>query len=184
MNYAHLHLMLNHIPVILFPAGVLLLAYGMIAKDDRLKRLSFVVFVLVALATIPVYLTGGEAEEVVEDLPGIVEHNIEEHEEASTQAFIAAEIAGAFCLVALIAYRRRPLPGWTVGTGFVLSLIVAGLMAYTSNLGGHIRHPETSPGWRPPASESIEKSHESDRSEIADLSDTNHLISIAHLRHM
>ncbi|MDO8588375.1 MAG: hypothetical protein Q7T82_15210 [Armatimonadota bacterium] len=73
MNYAHAHLVLNHVPVILFPAGVLLFAYAVLSKDDKLKRVSFAVFVLVALAAIAVYLTGNEAEELIEDLPGVAD---------------------------------------------------------------------------------------------------------------
>jgi hypothetical protein len=64
---------------------------------------------------------------------------------------VLAEILGAFCLAVLLAYRMAALlPKWTQGVALALVFIVAGLMTYTSYLGGHIRHPETFPNWKPP----------------------------------
>ena len=58
-------------------------------KSEELKRLSCYVFVLMALLTIPVYLTGEGAEEIVEHLPGVPHELIEEHEESALGSLIA-----------------------------------------------------------------------------------------------
>ena len=49
---------------------------------------------------------------------------------------------GAISLVALLWVRRRPLPRALTVTVLPIVLLVSGLMAYTANLGGQIRHTE------------------------------------------
>ena len=55
MNPAHLHLMLNHIPV-LGTAFCMALGWALIQKSEELKRVSLGAFVIVALLAIPAYL--------------------------------------------------------------------------------------------------------------------------------
>ena len=49
MNPAHLHLMLNHIPVLGTAFGLGLLAFALWRRSDELKKTALGVFVLVAL---------------------------------------------------------------------------------------------------------------------------------------
>jgi uncharacterized membrane protein len=144
MNPAHVHLLLNHIPVIGIFFGLLLLVVGMAKKSEDLKKMSFVIFVLVALIAIPTYLTGAPAEEIVEHLPGVSEEMIEEHEEAALTSLVAMEVLGVIALAGFFLFRRpRSAPRWFTTALFVLSIIVGGSMAWTANLGGQIRHTET-----------------------------------------
>ncbi|MCI0564610.1 MAG: hypothetical protein MN733_39585, partial [Nitrososphaera sp.] len=69
MNLAHVHLLLNHFPVIGTVFGFLFLAYAMAKKSEELKKVSLGIFVLIALIALPVYFTGEPAEEVVKHLP-------------------------------------------------------------------------------------------------------------------
>ena len=142
MNGAHLHLLLNHIPVLGIIFGLLLLAYGMIGKKQDLIRTSLGVFVLAALVAIAVYLSGEQAEEVVEHLAGISEAIIESHEEAGWLALLGAGALGLLALAGLLWFRKREMPqGFALAT-LVVALIVSGWMGYTANLGGKINHPE------------------------------------------
>jgi hypothetical protein len=102
--------------------------------------------VLLAAASIAVFLTGEPAEELVEDLTGTVERAIEPHEEAARIATIAFGIFGAASLTALFAFRRRTLPRWVAGTAVAGTIVLSGLMAWTANLGGQIRHTEIGSG--------------------------------------
>lgn len=143
MNYAHLHLMLNHIPVIGIGLVTLLLIIAMVRRSKELMTVSLIFMILVALATIPVYFTGEPAEEVVEDMQGISEQLIEQHEEVAEIAFILVEITGALALIALIAWRYSDRFGRTLSIFMLLSLIISGgFIVQTANLGGKIHHEE------------------------------------------
>ena len=143
MNWAHVHLMINHIPVLGTVFGALLLVYALVRKNEEIKRVSLGIFVIIAVATVPVYLTGEPAEEMVEHLPGVEEPIIEEHEEAALIAFIAIGILGVAALGVLWRYRHtNTIPQKFVLAGLILSILVFGLMAWTADLGGKIRHSE------------------------------------------
>jgi hypothetical protein len=155
LNAAHLHLVINHIPVILFPAGLLLLVYALITEDDKIMRVSLGVFFLVALATVPVYVSGLHADRLLDGVPGVCDPAIDIHRAAALKSMLVAELLGLFSIVVLMAYRNAvTLPKWSQGIALALAFIVAGLMTFTSYLGGHIRHPETFPNWKPPHHES------------------------------
>lgn len=143
MSSAHLHLILNHIPVIGIPFGIALLVFGLWRKSTEIKTAGLVVFVTTALVTIPIFLTGEAAEEIVEHLPGTSERLIENHERAATIALVATSVLGGLSLLRLLVPARHPAIGGPVMVlVFVLSFGVAGWLARTANLGGQIRHPE------------------------------------------
>src|SRR5512145_2100282 len=107
MNWAHLHLILNHVPVLGTLFGLLLLAWGILRRNDSLQRAALLTFTLVALVAIPAYLTGKPAEEAVEHLIGTAESAIEPHEDAALVSFLAMEVLGALALGALLLTRTR-----------------------------------------------------------------------------
>jgi uncharacterized membrane protein len=145
MNGAHLHLMLNHLPVLGVGFGLLLLLAAKFGKSTDLTRAGLVVFVLAAGAAGTAYLTGEPAEEAVEEVASVTEQSIEQHEEAATVALVLTGLLGAGALFGLVSYRRQALPpAWFTGTALIGALVAGGAMAYTANLGGQIRHPEIS----------------------------------------
>ena len=83
------------------------------------------------------------AEETVEHLAGVSEAIIEQHEGAALTALIGATLLGAVSLGGLLAFRRSKTVAKTLVTVALFgSLVVSGLMAWTANLGGQIRHSE------------------------------------------
>ena len=142
MSGAHIHLLLNHIPVIGVLIGFLVFALGVWRRNDSWTRLALGLFAAVALVALATMLTGESAEEVVEKLPGASESLIESHERAATLASIGAYVLGAVSLAALVWVRRRPIPRALTAAVLPVALLVSGLMAYTANLGGQIRHSE------------------------------------------
>jgi uncharacterized membrane protein len=142
MNWAHLHLMLNHLPVLGTVFGLALLAWALLRRNETMQRAALGTFILAALTAIPVYLTGEPSEEMVEHLAGTAEQAIEAHEEAAVVALIAVEALGAMALAALLLFRKRVMPRPMVGAALVFALVTAGWMAQTANLGGRIRHAE------------------------------------------
>ena len=142
MNWAHVHLMLNHLPVLGTVFGFALLAWAVLRRNETLQRAALGTLVLTALAAIPVFLTGEPSEELVEHLTGTAEPAIEAHEEAAVVALIAIEALGAMALAALVLFRNRGIPRPFAAGALAFALATAGWMAQTANLGGRIRHAE------------------------------------------
>lgn len=147
MDSTHLHLLLNHFPIIGTIIGTVIMAYGYFTQSEATKKAALLTWVAMALCAIPVFLTGEPAEESVENLPGVSETIIEAHEEAAELAIWVMEALG---LLSLIAFFVKSPNGGTHKTltaaAFVLSLATFGLMARTGYLGGQIRHTEIRSG--------------------------------------
>jgi uncharacterized membrane protein len=143
INWAHLHLMVNHFPVIGILFALLLFLYGLARRSEELKKAGLGAFVLIALMTVPVYFTGEAAQKVVKNLPGITEDYIGRHEEVAGLALILIEALGIVCLAGLIFFRRSAsFPKWFTALVLVLSISAAAVVGFTANLGGQIRHTE------------------------------------------
>ncbi len=152
MDAAHLHLLLNHIPVIGTAAGLFLLAWGLWRNSDELKRVSLAIFMISAVVAIPTYLTGESAEELVEHLSGVSESLIERHEDAAVVSIVALEALGLAAAVTLALFQRahRAVNVMLVAS-LALAVVTGALMARTANLGGQIRHTEIRPFTSSPA---------------------------------
>ena len=146
MDSTHMHLLLNHIPVIGTLVGLLLLVVALARRSDELKQASLAIFVVGALVAVPAYLTGESAEELVEHLAGVSESLIERHEDAAQLALAAAGLLGVFALSGLVLLRRSTSAASRVVVAtLVLAVATSGLMARAANLGGQIRHTEIRP---------------------------------------
>ncbi len=154
MNAAHLHLIINHFPVVGTFISFLVLLLGWLWKKTVVQKTALILFVLVGLVSVPVYLSGGGAEEIVEKFPGVTEQAIEAHEESATVTLIFIELLAVAALLGFALFgRRENLP-----TGFLLTVVVltiaAGILTTkTSNLGGQIRHPQEMGGTLPSGGE-------------------------------
>lgn len=146
MNVVHLHLLLNHVPVVGVVFVTLLLLLGVLRGSAEIARVSLALLALVGAASILVYLTGEPAQDAIEKLPGFSERLVDRHEDAALIATVAAGCVGALALGALVFYRGRVLPRWLSLLVLVAAVGASGLMAYTANLGGQIRHTEIRSG--------------------------------------
>ena len=143
MSAAHLHLLLNHIPLLGLIFGAALLAYGLWRSHEEVQKASLGLLAVAGLSAIAVYLTGEPAEEIIEGLAGVSHDAIEAHEEVGIYALIGGLVTGLSALGALgYALLRKHLVRWTVILTLVLAVISSGLIGYTANLGGKISHPE------------------------------------------
>lgn len=143
MNLTHLHLALNHLPVLGPAFALALLLFGVWRKSEDIKKAALGAFVLIALFSVPAYMTGEPAEDGVKGLPGVSKQIIEKHEEAASVAFTGLVVIGVVALVGLLVFRRaRPVPSWFSSLVLAVALIVVSLMSWTANLGGQIRHTE------------------------------------------
>ena len=142
-NYAEIHLFLNHLPVLGSLFGFALLAAGLWRKSEELKKAALVLLVVCGAIAIPVYLTGEPSEEIVEDLPGVSEGYIEEHEESALITLIGIEATALVSLLGLILARNKGNASAAITSlCFILALAVSLSVAWTAHLGGQIRHTE------------------------------------------
>ena len=157
MNWAHLHLALNHVPVIGLPIVLLLLAWAIVKRSAELMKASFGLIILLAIVTAIVQVTGEPAEELVEGLPGVVESMVETPEESALLGTAGMVVVGVIALLGLWRLGTgKILPRWYSPVVLVSGIMVAGLMMWIANSGGQIRHTEIRPG----ASAGIERNQE------------------------
>lgn len=146
MDATHFHLVFTHAVVWLAIAGTILLAWGLIRKSADIRNVALGMVLVGALMAIPVYLTGEEAEHMVEEY-GVSHDVIEEHEESAELTFILIEVLGLAALMALLLGMRRnttnTLPSIIV---LLLGLVVGFMAVRTAYLGGSIRHEEIREG--------------------------------------
>jgi hypothetical protein len=146
MTGVHLHLLLNHVPILgaWFALGLLVAALRF--APEVLRRTALVVLVGVALAAGAAKLTGEPAEDAVKRLPGVTRAAIHDHEEMADVAFVAAALLGVGALGALVRWRSASMPRLVATAALGGTLVVTGLMSYTGLLGGRVRHTEVRPG--------------------------------------
>ena len=142
MSFVHLHLLLNHVPMIGLIFVVLILGIALWQNKSDTAKLGLVFAVGMAAVAALVFLTGEPAEEAVEGLAGVTENAIHAHEEAAEGALIATSLAGVVSLAMLAIFWRRALPRRMTQVALAVTLVASGVMGWTANLGGQIRHTE------------------------------------------
>lgn len=143
---AHLHLLVNHAPIFLSIFGLALLTLSYLAAPDVMRRTAFVVLILGGAAGILADKTGEPAEDAIRGYPGVQRKIIHDHEEMAEKAYLFAAALGVVSLVAIVRWRKRPVPGGVNAAMILASAFVGGAMIYTGLLGGRIRHTEIRPG--------------------------------------
>jgi uncharacterized membrane protein len=143
MDATYLHLVLTHFPIVGTVIGIGILVYGQFSKHNEIKKVAFATFILLAILTMPVYLTGEGAEETVEHLPGVSESLIESHEELAETAIWLMGLLGVLSLINLFAIIKKLSFAKTLTLiTLVVSLGTFGIFAKVGSLGGEIRHSE------------------------------------------
>lgn len=155
MNDAHLHLLVNHFPLLgtLIATGILIA--GILVRNNVVKNCAYFLFIISAICAIIAMNTGEGAEELVEDLPNIGHQIIHEHEEIAEKFAILMYILGGFSVLGLVAnYKKHP-------KFKVLAIIIAtlGLITFVigtkvGTTGGEIRHTEIRSNSTPDQSDS------------------------------
>ena len=146
MSFTHLHLLLNHFPVIGTIIGIALLGVAVTRKNTELMKTTLGLFAALGVITVIVYFTGEPAEEAIEKLPGFSEAITERHEEFALVATIVLASFGALALSALAVFRGKSMPRWVTLFSLVLALASGAVMGYTAMLGGQVRHTEVRAG--------------------------------------
>jgi uncharacterized membrane protein len=140
---AHLHLLLNHVPTIGMVAAIGILLLALVRRNDHLKHVSFELLFVVALLTLPAYLSGVAAQQAIQNRPDVSEARIVMHHDAALWGFLMMQFAGLAAWIGLWQFRRRSQPrGAITAAVLVLSAFTVAAMGVAANIGGEIRHPE------------------------------------------
>src|SRR5262245_50927126 len=142
-DLAHVHLLLNHVPTVGMVLALGLLLMSFVRRNEHLKKISFEVFFLIALAIVPIYQSGVAAAEALKAQSDVSAAAITEHQDAALWGFILMAITGFMSWLGLWQFRRlgRPTRAMT-GTVLVLAVLTTAVMARVANIGGDIHHPE------------------------------------------
>jgi uncharacterized membrane protein len=162
MNDAHLHLILNHLPIIIPAIGLLVMIGGLIFSSEIVKRVAYLIFILGAIAAFPAFSTGEGAEEVVENLPGVNENLIKTHEEIAETFSILCYILGGVSLLGLWSnFYKKSFSNSVSYVIILISIITLYYAKQTGTTGGEIRHTEIRSDWgNTPIKESEENEKE------------------------
>jgi uncharacterized membrane protein len=149
-----LHLLLNHFPIIGAIIGLGLLAVSFFGKNQDLRRAAYITFVGIGLITIPTFISGIGAQQMING-PGVSDALIRRHEASALLSMWFMVITGALALVGLWqAQRAGQPPRGNVAAVLLFSILSVILIARTSNTGGDIRHPEDITGKAAPVADS------------------------------
>ena len=141
MDPVHVHLVINHLPIVGSILGAIVLVYGLLARSIAAQNAAYLLFLLAALGGTVAYLTGEPSEEAIEHLPGISRELIEAHEDSAKIAFIATIVLAFTSLAGIGANLRFTRYQRTISyINVLMALISFGLLAYTGFQGGKIRH--------------------------------------------
>ncbi len=141
MDGAHLHLLVNHFPVIGTIISLLILIAGIVLKNDTIKKTALSLVVFTALITIPAFLSGEDAEEALKAIHQAPRDLIHEHEEMGDIGLWTTLLTGVIAVIGMIKIKTP------YGKKIVLITLIALIgnslfLAKIGNAGGMIRHSE------------------------------------------
>jgi uncharacterized membrane protein len=143
MNGAHLHLLVNHFPIVGTVLAIGILIAGLLLKNNSVKNTAYVLFVIGALFGFLSMNTGEGAEEMVKNMPKVGWEIIHKHEELAEKMVLLLNALGVLSLVALYlnykeATKEKLVSFFILGIGIISLFVIQ--KAGTS--GGEIRHTE------------------------------------------
>lgn len=143
MNDAHLHMVLNHFPIIGTILGLGILIAGMIFKNNSVKSTAYILFIVAAIFAAFSMGTGEGAEELVEDMPSVGKQIIHEHEETAEKLAIILYVLGVISLGGLfLNYKNNSKANLVSYVAVVVALVGVFFAQQTGTTGGEIRHTE------------------------------------------
>lgn len=140
---AHLHLIINHLPIIGSILGTLVLAYGLAVKSKHTKIAGYAILILSAIGAAITFATGEPAEEIIEHISGITRQSIKTHENSADISLAIMFALGISSLAGLYTtYFKTKFKQSIAILTLILGLISFVSISITGYLGGKIRHTE------------------------------------------
>lgn len=143
MNNVHLHLVVNHFPIVGTILGTIILIAGIAFKKTDITRTALVVFIFTAIMAIASSYSGNQAEDIIENLPDISETLLHSHEELAEIFLPLSLILGATSILAFIMeFRKIRYSKYVIYLVLLLAISNGVLAKFVGNSGGEIRHSE------------------------------------------
>jgi len=143
MTDAHLHLVVNHFPIIGTIFGLGILIAGIVLKSNTVKNVSYILFIIAAIFSAISMSTGEGAEEIVEDMHSVGKQIIHEHEELAEKLAVVLYILGAVSLFGLYTnIKNHSKAKLTSFLALVIAVVGVVLAKSVGTSGGEIRHTE------------------------------------------
>jgi uncharacterized membrane protein len=143
MNDAHLHMVVNHFPIIGTIFGLGILITGIVMKNSVVKNVAYVLFVIAAIFGFASMFTGERAEEIAENLPSVTDQIIHEHEEMAEKFALVLYVLAGISLVGLfLNFKNHAKSNLLAYFAFVVALVAVFLGKQTGTTGGEVRHTE------------------------------------------
>ena len=143
MNDAHLHMVVNHFPIIGTILGLGILIVGIILKNNSVKNTAYALFIVAALFALASIATGDGAEELVEDMPNIGKRIIHEHEEIAEKLAIVLYLLGAISILGIVLNLKNHSKAKFISfVAVIVAIVGAYLTILAGTSGGEIRHTE------------------------------------------
>lgn len=143
MNAAHLHLIINHFPIIGVTFGLVFLIIGIFNRNSLFRNIAFVVFFASFVFGIISLTTGHAAEDFIEKLPNVNETFIDMHEDLATIYLWLLGILAFFSIVSFFIETKAKKSTLPLNIVILIwSLFVIYFSTRVGSSGGEIRHPE------------------------------------------
>jgi len=142
MNLAHLHLLLNHWPIIGTLIAFALYAVSFLGKNEDLRRGGLIIFAAMALLSIPTFLSGLAAQAWMKH-DTITTALMKRHENAALLTLGLILVTGTLSLWGLWqTYRDGHMAKWATASILLFATLTVIMVIRTGNTGGDIRHTE------------------------------------------
>jgi hypothetical protein len=145
MNWAHVHLLVTHVPILGYAAAAALALAALLGGDAQVWARAAMVAIAASFVGMAIAFFGGSpALDVISGQPRTSARALAEHHVRAIYGSIAGVVTGVLAAVTAVVARRnggalsRPL----LGAVFVASLVAAGALGWTGLAGGRINHPE------------------------------------------
>jgi uncharacterized membrane protein len=157
MNDAHIHLLVNHLPIILPMIAIIARISAFFFKSDALKQFALILLIISGVFSFMAMQSGERAEEMIEHTAFFSETYVHEHEEAAEVYAIFSYVIAAFAAIALWAEITKKKFALIL-TEITLGLCIVSMYfaQKTGSTGGEIRHEEIRPGFVVPNAEDHE----------------------------
>lgn len=143
MNEAHLHMVVNHFPIIGTIFGLGILIAGIVLKNKTIKNTAYCLFIVAAVFAAISMGTGEGAEEMVEDMPSVGKQIIHEHEEMAEKLALILYVLGAISLVGLyLNYKQHSKANLITYLALVIAVVGVLIGKEVGTTGGEVRHTE------------------------------------------
>jgi uncharacterized membrane protein len=143
MSWPYAHLLLNHFPVVLSVSALAVAILALVLKRRALWLTAMGVLTAAGLSVYPVYFTGNQADQALND-PWYIKHGtIDAHYSAAGYALWVILLVGVFAAYSWWRSLKRPaedIPGWMRAGVLIGSLAAVSTVARTAYLGGKIIH--------------------------------------------